>query len=69
MNQQMHNWSTIYYTALYYSATTCFDAITSPSGSLYSVLAKLHMYVNSVLVIHFKTLHMLPEDEAIARNK
>jgi len=28
MNQQMHNWSKIYYTALYYTAPTSFDAIT-----------------------------------------
>jgi hypothetical protein len=58
MNQQMHNWSTIYCTALYYTAPTCFDAIASSSGSSQSVPAKLHKYVNAVLVIHFKTLHI-----------
>jgi hypothetical protein len=34
MNQQMHNWSTIYCTALYCTAPTCFNAIASSSGSL-----------------------------------
>jgi hypothetical protein len=29
MNKQMHNLSTIYYTALYYTVPTCFDAIVS----------------------------------------
>jgi hypothetical protein len=33
MNQQMHNWSTIYYSALYYAAPTCFDTVSSSSGS------------------------------------
>ena len=27
MNQQMYNWKTIHYTALYYIAATCFDVI------------------------------------------
>jgi hypothetical protein len=31
MNQQKHNWSTIYYAALYYTAPTCFDGIASSS--------------------------------------
>ena len=34
MKQQMHNRSPIYYTALYYTAPTCFDAIAATSGSL-----------------------------------
>ena len=45
MNQQMHNWSTIYYTALYYTAPTCFDAIAPTSGSLHTRIyktSKLH---------------------------
>jgi len=58
MNQQMHNRSTIYYTALYYTATTCFDPIVSSSGTSYSVPAKLRKYVNAVLTMHFKTLRM-----------
>jgi len=33
MNQQMYDWSTIYYTALYYAAPTCYDATASSSGS------------------------------------
>jgi hypothetical protein len=59
MNRQMHNRSTIYYSALYYTAPTCFDAIASSSGSSQSVPAKLHKYLNAVLVTHYKTLHVL----------
>jgi len=33
MYQQMHNWWTIYYTALWYTVPTCFDIIASSSGS------------------------------------
>jgi len=33
MYQQMHNWSKIYCTALYYFTPTCFDAIALSSGS------------------------------------
>jgi len=28
MNQQMHNWSTIYHTAHYYTAPICFNSST-----------------------------------------
>ena len=76
MNQQMHKWSTIYYTALYYIVPTCFNAIVSSSGSSQSEPAKLHKYLNTVLVIHFKNAfkylcnsagsdYKLPEDDAI----
>jgi len=34
MNQQKHNCSTIYYTALYYTAPKCFDAIAVIFGEL-----------------------------------
>jgi hypothetical protein len=54
MKQQTRNRSTIYYTALYYTAPTCFDAIASSSESSYSVPAKLHKCLNAVLVIHLK---------------
>jgi hypothetical protein len=33
INKQIHNWLTIYYTALYYTASTCFDVLASSSGS------------------------------------
>jgi len=33
MNQQMHSWSTVDYIALYYTVPTCFDTISSSSGS------------------------------------
>jgi len=58
MNQQMHNSWTIYYTSAYYTAPTCFDIIVSSSGSLWSVPAKLHKYVNAVLVLPFEIWHM-----------
>ena len=56
MNQQMRIWSTVYCTALYYTAHTRFDAIASSSGSSQSVPAKLRIYVNTVLLIHFNTV-------------
>jgi len=37
MYQQVHNWSTVYYTALYYTSPTCFNAIASSSGRSWSV--------------------------------
>jgi len=50
----MHNWSTIYYTTLYYIAPIYFDPIASSSGSTQSVPSKLHKYVNAVLVMILK---------------
>ena len=37
-----------YYTALYYTASTCFDATASSSGSSQSVPVKLHKYAYAV---------------------
>jgi hypothetical protein len=49
MKQQMHNWSKIYYTTIYYNAPTRFDVIASSTGSSYSVFAKLHKYFECMI--------------------
>ena len=64
----MHSWSTIYCTVLYYTTATCFDATASSSRISQSVPAKVHKYVNAVLVIHFKTLRMLEYVKIICQN-
>jgi hypothetical protein len=59
MNQQMHNWTTIYYTILHYTAPTFLDAIVSSSGSSKSVPDKLHKYMNAVLVMLLNFIYVL----------
>jgi hypothetical protein len=60
------NQMSIYYTALNYTAPTCFDSIASSSGSMYKVLKCItntaFTYICNLAGIDYD----LPEDDAIA---